>query len=155
MGWPNHPLGQILGGRPPPKAKVKNKKLGFGPWGWPTHPHLAWGSGAGCGPWGWFGHPQGPKPYFFIFLLLLFSLWPLGVVGHPHFGQGVIRPPQVAQRGGWATALIILFIYFFFKKNLKIRNYNFFFQYIPLWFYIFHDVLHVVLISTRNGTLVL
>jgi hypothetical protein len=34
-------------------------------------------------------------------------------------------------------------------------KHNFFFQYIPLWFYTFHDVPYVVLISTRNGTLVL
>jgi len=79
----------------------------------------------------------------------------LGVAGHPHFCQGGDSTTPCGPKG-WVSHRYNLF---FFKKKkkktLKLKSTIFFFQYIPLWFYTFHDVPYVVLISIRNGTLVL
>jgi hypothetical protein len=57
----------------------------------------------------------------------------MGVAGHPHVAQMSATPRS-------------FFFFFLGKKNtLKIKKKNLFFQYIPLWFFTFHDMLHVVL----------
>jgi hypothetical protein len=44
---------------------TKEKRKGFGPWGWPNHPH----------------GPQGPKPlqFYFIFIFILFFFLVIGM----------------------------------------------------------------------------